>query len=40
MVLLWTGALLAVIVGALAIAYALHVLVEKPALRIRERLAA
>jgi peptidoglycan/LPS O-acetylase OafA/YrhL len=40
MTLLWPAALLALIVASLSVAYALHVLVEKPALRIRERLAA
>jgi len=40
MVLLWPGTLVAVIVASLSIAYALHVLVEKPSLRVRERLAA
>jgi peptidoglycan/LPS O-acetylase OafA/YrhL len=38
-VLLWPMTLLAVIVTSLTIAYALHVLVEKPSLRIRERFA-
>ena len=40
MVFVWSGALLSVIVASLTLAYALHVFVEKPALRIRERLAA
>jgi peptidoglycan/LPS O-acetylase OafA/YrhL len=37
---LWVGALLAVVAGSLAIAYVLHLVVEKPALRLRDRLAA
>jgi len=40
MMLLWPGTLLTVIVGSMSLAYALHVLVEKPSLRVRERLAA
>jgi peptidoglycan/LPS O-acetylase OafA/YrhL len=36
----WPGCFLTVIVASLAIAYALHVFVEKPSLRLRERLAA
>jgi peptidoglycan/LPS O-acetylase OafA/YrhL len=38
--LLWSGSLFAVILGSLLLGYALHVFVEKPSLRIRERLAA
>ena len=40
MMIVWPAALASVIVCSLAIAYALHVFVEKPSLRIRERLAA
>jgi peptidoglycan/LPS O-acetylase OafA/YrhL len=36
----WPGMLLGVVVGSTAVAYVLHVLVEKPSLRIRERLSA
>jgi len=39
MVILWSGSLLAVTILSLSIAYGLHVFVEKPSLRIRERLA-
>ena len=38
MALLWPSSLVAVVLLAIAFAYALHVLVEKPSLRIRERL--
>ncbi len=38
--LLWTGAFIVTTVVSLAIGYVLHVLVEKPALRIRDRFAA
>ena len=34
---LWIASLLAVMVGSVSVAYALHVLIEKPALRLRER---
>jgi peptidoglycan/LPS O-acetylase OafA/YrhL len=37
--LLWSGAFLVTTICSLALAYVLHVLVEKPALRIRDRLA-
>jgi peptidoglycan/LPS O-acetylase OafA/YrhL len=37
--LLWTGAFLVTMACALAIGYVLHVLVEKPALRLRDRIA-
>jgi hypothetical protein len=40
MVLVWPIGLLAVLSASFLTAYALHVLVEKPSLRIRERLAA
>lgn len=38
--LLWIGSLTALTLASMAVAYALHVLIEKPSLRIRERLAA
>jgi peptidoglycan/LPS O-acetylase OafA/YrhL len=40
MTLVWPMALCSVIVASLSVAYGLHVFVEKPSLRIRERLAA
>jgi peptidoglycan/LPS O-acetylase OafA/YrhL len=40
MTVLWPGTLLAVIAGSLAISYALHVFIEKPSLRVRQRFAA
>jgi peptidoglycan/LPS O-acetylase OafA/YrhL len=40
MVVLWSGAFVAVVVASLALSYALHVFVEKPSLRIRQRVAA
>jgi peptidoglycan/LPS O-acetylase OafA/YrhL len=35
----WTLSLFAVLAGALVVAYALHVAIEKPALRLRDRFA-
>ena len=40
MLLVWPAALTAVMLGSFAFAYALHVLIEKPSLWIRERLSA
>jgi peptidoglycan/LPS O-acetylase OafA/YrhL len=40
MAIVWCGALLTVTVASLTISYALHVLVEKPSLRFRQRVAA
>lgn len=40
MLLVWPAALTGTMLGALGIAYALHVLIEKPSLRLRERYAA
>ena len=40
MTVLWPATLLAVIAGSLAISYALHVFIEKPSLRVRQRFAA
>jgi peptidoglycan/LPS O-acetylase OafA/YrhL len=40
MILVWPASLLALMLLSLGLGYVLHVLVEKPALRIRERLAA
>lgn len=39
MTIVWPSALLALLISSLALAYAMHVLIEKPALRLRERLA-
>ena len=39
MLLVWPASLLALMTGSFVIAYALHVLIEKPSLKIRERLA-
>ena len=39
MVLVWPAALAALILSSLALAYVMHVVIEKPALRVRERLA-
>jgi len=36
---LWFGGLVATIVYSLSVAYVLHVLVEKPSLRLRDKLA-
>ena len=38
--LVWIGAMIAVSLGSLALAYAMHILIEKPSLRLREWLAA
>ncbi len=38
--LLWGGAFAVTMIGSLALAYVLHVLVEKPFLRLRDRLTA
>jgi peptidoglycan/LPS O-acetylase OafA/YrhL len=40
MFLVWPLSLTLLMIGSLAMGYVLHVLVEKPSLRIRERLAA
>lgn len=40
MVIVWPLSLLALMVGSLAFAYVMHVTIEKPSLRVRERLAA
>jgi peptidoglycan/LPS O-acetylase OafA/YrhL len=40
MILLWPAALLATMLASFAIGYAMHVLIEKPALRVRELFAA
>jgi peptidoglycan/LPS O-acetylase OafA/YrhL len=39
MLLVWPAALLALMLSSLALAYVMHVIIEKPALRLRERLA-
>lgn len=39
MLLVWPAALLALMLSSLALAYVMHVVIEKPALRVRERLA-
>lgn len=38
--IVWPASLAALLAGSLAVAYVLHVLIEKPSLRVRERLAA
>lgn len=38
MLLVWPGCVVALMLGSLAVAYVIHVLIEKPSLRIRERL--
>jgi peptidoglycan/LPS O-acetylase OafA/YrhL len=40
MIIVWPAALLALLVSSLALAYVMHVVIEKPSLRLRERLAA
>ena len=40
MVIVWPVALVALLASSLALAYVMHVVIEKPSLRIRERLAA
>jgi hypothetical protein len=35
----WPAALLALLLSSLALAYVMHVVIEKPSLRVRERLA-
>jgi peptidoglycan/LPS O-acetylase OafA/YrhL len=40
MVLVWPASLVALMLVSLALGYVLHVVVEKPSLRIRERVAA
>jgi peptidoglycan/LPS O-acetylase OafA/YrhL len=37
---LWVASLVAVVVGSTTLSYLLHILVEKPSLRFRERIAA
>jgi peptidoglycan/LPS O-acetylase OafA/YrhL len=39
MLLVWPAALLALLLSSLALAYVMHVVIEKPSLRVRERLA-
>jgi peptidoglycan/LPS O-acetylase OafA/YrhL len=39
MIVIWPAALTALMVSSLALAYVMHVIIEKPALRLRERLA-
>jgi peptidoglycan/LPS O-acetylase OafA/YrhL len=39
MAFVWPGALLLAMAGSLLVGYVLHVLIEKPSLRFRERLA-
>lgn len=39
MVLVWPAALLTLMLSSLALAYVMHVVIEKPSLRVRERLA-
>ena len=39
-ILVWPASVAAVVVLSLAVGYVLHILVEKPSLRIRDRLAA
>jgi peptidoglycan/LPS O-acetylase OafA/YrhL len=39
MVIVWPASVAALMLGSLAIAYVMHVLIEKPSLRLRERLA-
>jgi peptidoglycan/LPS O-acetylase OafA/YrhL len=39
MLLVWPAALLALMLSSLALAYVMHVVIEKPSLRVRERLA-
>jgi peptidoglycan/LPS O-acetylase OafA/YrhL len=39
MIIVWPGALAALLASSLALAYVMHVVIEKPALRVRERLA-
>ena len=39
MAIVWPVSLVALMGASLAVAYVLHVLVEKPSLRLRERLA-
>jgi peptidoglycan/LPS O-acetylase OafA/YrhL len=40
MVIVWPAALVGLLVSSLALAYVMHVVIEKPSLRVRERLAA
>jgi peptidoglycan/LPS O-acetylase OafA/YrhL len=40
MMIVWPVALLALLASSLALAYVMHVVIEKPSLRLRERLAA
>jgi peptidoglycan/LPS O-acetylase OafA/YrhL len=39
MAIVWPSALFALLVSSLALAYVMHVVIEKPSLRVRERLA-
>jgi peptidoglycan/LPS O-acetylase OafA/YrhL len=39
MTIVWPAALIALLVSSLALAYVMHVVIEKPSLRVRERLA-
>ena len=39
MALIWPASLAALLLGCFVVAYAMHILIEKPSLRIRERLA-
>ena len=39
MIIVWPAALTGLLVSSLALAYVMHVVIEKPALRVRERLA-
>ena len=40
MAILWPASVAALVLGSLAIAYLMHIFIEKPSLRLRERLAA
>ena len=39
MIIIWPTALTALMVSSLALAYVMHIVIEKPSLRLRERLA-